>query len=109
MQDTAGNGRDTESNFPENPQSKKNTPFPYISSWWHSGKPQQVRNAEPGHKNLNTSVDCQVARLAGVGLKWPHAIAVKCLQKPHIYHQLGSASNPGWGNGKISNGPNALC
>lgn len=55
-----------------------------------------MRDAEPRHKNWNTNVDCEVARLAGAGQKWLHATAVKRLWHSHIYNQFGDVCNSGW-------------
>lgn len=46
-------------------------------------------------KKQNMTVASEVARLAGVRLKWLRATAVKCPQHSHIYDHFSDASNPG--------------
>lgn len=100
MQDTAGGGREIDSNFSKSPQSKKAS-FPLHNQFLVTHRETaaskecwaQAQTPEH-HSGLWGS---QIGRRR-TGMATRHNS--KCPQQSHIYKQLGDASNPGSGIGK---------
>lgn len=109
-----GSRREINARCPEIHQCKKTSLYPVSAPDYTLGNSSKWGMLGLHTKKQNMTVASEVARVAGVRLKWLHATAVKCPQHSHIYDHFGDASNPGWGFGtkisttKISNGPNIL-